>query len=49
MSLRGHVSGKNSGRSKIKNLVNEFIAEIKREHGLDDFPERYIEIDEILE
>ena len=46
MSLRGHVSSNNGGRSEIKNLINELITEIEREHGLDNFPERYIQIDE---
>ena len=46
MSLRGHVSSNTSGRSEIKNLINELITEIEKEHGLDEFPERYDEIDE---
>ena len=49
MSLRGHVSSINGGRSEIKNLINELITEIEREHGLDNFPERYTEIDENLD
>ena len=40
------MSSNNGGRSKIKNLINELITEIEKEHGLDNFPERYIEIDE---
>jgi len=34
MSLRGHVSSIINGRSEIKNLINELITEIEREHGL---------------
>ena len=51
MSLRGHVSSNNGGRSEIKNLINELITEIEKEHGLDidNFPERYNEIDEDLD
>ena len=49
MSLRGHGSSNTSGRSKIKNLINELITEIENEHGLDTFPERYNEIDEKLD
>ena len=49
MSLRGHVSSHHGGRSEIKNLINELITEIEKEHGLDNFPERYIEIDENLD
>ena len=49
MSLRGHVSSNIGGRSEIKNLINELITEIEREHGLDKFPERYNQIDENLD
>ena len=49
MSLRGHVSSNQGGRSEIKNLINELITEIEKEHGLDNFPERYNEIDENLD
>ena len=49
MSFRGHVSSNTGGRSEIKNLINELITEIEREHGLDEFPERYNEIDENLD
>jgi len=48
MSLIGRVSGNNGGRSKIKNLINKLITEIEREHGLENFPESYNEIDENL-
>ena len=43
------MSSNNGGRSEIKNLINELITEIEREHGLDNFPERYNEIDENLD
>jgi len=49
MSIRGHVSSNIGERSEIKNLINELITEIEREHGLHDFPERYIEIDKNLD
>ena len=49
MSLSGHVSSNNGGRSEIKNLIIELITEIEREHGLDKFPERCTEIDENLD
>ena len=49
MSLKGHVSSNIGGGSEIKNLINELITEIEREHGLDKFPERYNEIDENLD
>ena len=40
------MSSNNGGRSEIKNLTNELIAEIEREHELDKFLERYNKIDE---
>ena len=43
------MSSNNGRRSKIKYLINKYIKEIKREHGLDNFPERYNEIDEYLD
>ena len=43
------MSSNNGGRSEIKNLINELITEIEKEHGLDKFPERYSEIDENLD
>ena len=43
------MSSNTSGRSEIKNLINELITEIEKEHGLDNFPERYNEIDENLD
>ena len=45
------MSSNNGGRSEIKNLINELITEIEKEHGLDidNFPERYNEIDEDLD
>ena len=46
MSLSGHLSSYIDGRSEVKNLINELITEIKKEHGLDAFPGRYNEIDE---
>ena len=43
------MSSNTSGRSEVKNLINELITEIESEHGIDNLPERYNEIDENLD